>query len=70
MAICPIVSGPIPGEPLGLGHVEIHCTQTQCAWWLEDVSMCAVKDIALELQHLQHRLADMAEKMPRNPDGD
>ena len=64
MPKCPVLSGPIPGGPLGLGHVEVKCIEKQCAWWLEDLTMCAVKDIALELQHLQHRLGDIADRMP------
>ena len=63
MPKCPLLSGPIPGEPLGLGHVRINCMEQECAWWLEEIAMCAVKDIALELQYTQHRLADLVERM-------
>ena len=38
------------------------CLKEECAWWLPDVSMCAMKDIALELLHTQLRLADIIDK--------
>ena len=40
------------------------CLKEECAWWIADIQMCSVRDIALELQHAQHRLQDMAVKMP------
>ena len=41
------------------------CLKEECAWWLQDVSMCAMKDIALELLHTQLRLADIIDKSKR-----
>ena len=40
------------------------CIKEECAWWRDDIQMCAVKDLSLELAHTQHRLADMVDKMP------
>lgn len=25
------------------------CLKADCAWWLEDISMCAIRDLALEM---------------------
>lgn len=40
------------------------CLKEECAWWISDIQMCSVRDIALELQTTQHRLQDMEHKMP------
>ena len=43
------------------------CLDAECAWWLDDIKMCAVRDLALELRYTQQRLQDMAlaDKAPR-----
>ena len=35
------------------------CLKEECAWWLDDISMCSIRDLALELRHAQHRLQDL-----------
>ena len=40
------------------------CTREECAWWLEDIQMCSVRELALETRYTQFRLQDMLAKMP------
>lgn len=40
------------------------CLKEECAWWEQDLSLCAIKEIALELRYTQLRLADIIEKRP------
>jgi len=61
---CPILSGITFTKEEGVYHHEVDCLQEECPVWLEDVSLCGIKDIALELRYIQQRLADMADKMP------
>ena len=54
-------------KPLEITHkepTEADCLKEECAWWLEDISMCALKDLALETRYIQFRLQDMLAKMP------
>ncbi len=37
------------------------CLGKNCAWWLPDIQMCAIKDLALESRYIQQRLADLVE---------
>ena len=46
------------------------CLKEMCAWWEQDLSLCACKDIALELRYIQLRLADIIEKRPSKGEGD
>lgn len=45
-------------------QVYEECLKEECAWWRDDIQMCAIKDLSLELGYTQHRLADIADKMP------
>jgi len=47
-----------------MGEVTI-VLKSDCAWWLDDVSLCAIKAIALELRSTQLRLADIMENSKR-----
>lgn len=38
------------------------CLKEECAWWLADINMCSVRDLALELRYAQMRLQDMVKK--------
>lgn len=40
------------------------CLKEECAWWEQDLNLCAIKELALELRYTQLRLADMEKKMP------
>lgn len=40
------------------------CLKEECGWWLDDISMCAIRDLALELRYIQLRLAELIDKMP------
>ena len=44
---------------------RVDCQKEECAWWLEDVSLCAIKELALETRYLQFRVQDMASKQRR-----
>ena len=60
---CPLMKRFFQSET-GKWHTEImDCGKEECAWWLEDVNLCAIKDLALELRYTQLRLADMNDKM-------
>jgi hypothetical protein len=39
------------------------CLEGECAWWLDDIRMCAIRDIALETRWLQNHLQDLASKV-------
>ena len=59
---CPLIAVAIVrelGEPLG---DEADCLKEECAWWLDNIQMCALKDLALETRHIQFRLQDMIEE--------
>ncbi|MCK4722502.1 MAG: hypothetical protein KAT75_04320 [Dehalococcoidia bacterium] len=48
--------------------VEIgDCIKEECAWWRDDLQMCSVKDLSLELMYTQFRLQDIVVKMPYKP---
>jgi len=56
---CPVLA-PTPEETsLGKLWDAVDCLKEECAWWLPDINMCAVKDFARELQHIQFRLQDI-----------
>lgn len=38
------------------------CLKEECAWWLEDIKMCSIRDLALELRYTQLRLQDIVGK--------
>lgn len=38
------------------------CLLEECAWWLEDVNLCALKELALEARYAQFRLQDMVKE--------
>jgi len=40
------------------------CLKEECAWWLEDVNMCSIRELALELRYTQMRLQEITFKMP------
>jgi len=61
---CPLLRTPLDIDGKIFPLVPADCLKGECAWWLQDVSLCAMKDIALELRYTQQRLADMADKMP------
>lgn len=41
------------------------CIQAECAWWLEDLNICAIRDLAWETMHTQLRLSDLQERFKR-----
>lgn len=43
--------------------VQANCLTSDCAWWIQDINMCSVRDIAIELGTLQHRVAEL----PKEP---
>jgi len=45
-----------------LTHID--CIKEECAWWRDDIQMCAIKDLSLELGYTQMRLADIQDTMP------
>jgi len=45
-----------------LTHID--CIKEECAWWLEDIGMCAIRDLALELRYTQFRILDIKDRMP------
>lgn len=49
------------------GNPKFHtddCLREECAWWLEDISMCSIRELALETRYTQFRLQDISTKMP------
>lgn len=40
------------------------CIKEECAWWLEDIQMCSIRDEALETRYIQLRLQDKVGKIP------
>lgn len=61
---CPILCIANPKEAGMSSPTEVDCLKEECAWWLEDISMCAIRDLALELRYTQYRLQDITGKMP------
>ena len=47
-------------------YFDLHsvCLKEECAWWEQDLNLCAIKELALELRYTQLRLADMGTQMP------
>ena len=48
--------------PESEGSLDPECQEEYCAWWLDDIRICAIKDLALELRHTQFRLQDIVNK--------
>ena len=40
-------------------RTKAECLKEQCAWWEQDLNLCAIKEIALELRYTQQRIADI-----------
>lgn len=38
------------------------CLKEECAWWLVDVNLCAMKELALEIRYAQFRLQELTER--------
>ena len=62
--ICPLLAIATPGDMKQAHRSLIICAKEECAWWLEDISMCAIRDLALELRYIHLRLATIVDKMP------
>jgi hypothetical protein len=57
---CPLlIQGYMAGQPDN-EIKDAECRQEECAWWLGDIQMCAMRDLALETRYVQHRLAELA----------
>ena len=61
---CPLFHRPKLDEPGLITYETSDCLKEDCAWWIADINMCAIRDLALELRYTQFRLQDMANKMP------
>jgi len=56
---CPLLLAGYNAQPSIDLTAPIDCLKEECAWWLQDVNLCAIKDIALELRILQLRVANI-----------
>lgn len=61
---------PIPvfyrSQPSGLAEYEIRdCIKGECAWWLDDIQMCAIRDLALEARYTQLRVQEIDHRLDR-----
>lgn len=61
---CPLLSMILYHREGYLPEGGAECLKEDCAWWEQDLNLCAIKAIALELRFTQLRLADMFDKMP------
>ena len=61
---CPLRDFVWGESPAGKEAIGTDCLQAECAWWLDDIQMCSIRDLALETGYLQQRLADLVDKMP------
>lgn len=62
---CPLRSTSVVKIDERLSPVMGDCLQEECAWWEDDLRICAIKEIALELRYAQQRLGDINDKMRR-----
>lgn len=62
---CPIISQAIRREYGNDPLKGCECLKADCAWWLDNASMCCVRDFALELSYTQSLLQDMAQGLRR-----
>jgi hypothetical protein len=56
---CPLRLGVSVLRPDDKWFVTEDCLQGGCAWWEQDVDMCAVKEMALETRYTQRHLAEL-----------
>lgn len=56
---CPLFVMGIVGRKGHTEGPETMCLKEECAWWRDDIQMCAIKDLSLELGYTQHILADI-----------
>ena len=61
---CPLIVAGYKERMLSSKDTASDCLKADCAWWLEDISMCALRDLALELRYTQQRLQDIAKAIP------
>ena len=61
---CPLFTAAEMSHEPEFKPAQNDCLKEECAWWRDDIQMCAMKDISLEVGYLQHRFADMVDKMP------
>ena len=61
---CPLLQPRKRIDQGGTTHETGDCLKADCAWWLDDVSLCAIKDIALEHRYTEQRLADVHDILP------
>jgi len=67
---CPLLLAGNNAQPSIDLTAPIDCLKKECAWWEQDLNLCAIKDIALELRYIQLRLADIIEKRPSKGEGE
>ncbi|MFH0913865.1 MAG: hypothetical protein V1849_01070 [Chloroflexota bacterium] len=58
---CPLVCLCVAINHGTLDGPQGDCLQARCAWWIDGIQMCCVKDIALELGYTQQRLCHLVE---------
>lgn len=58
---CPQRHRFISNDQGGHDDVFLPCLKEDCAWWLEDVQMCSIKELALEVRYCQYRLQERNE---------
>lgn len=61
---CPLLIAAAITHDEKIEDSAVECGKKECAWWRDDIQMCAIKDLSLELGYTQHRLATIVEKMP------
>ena len=57
---CPLLTDKNYGAQLERTMQSGDCIKEECAWYLMDIGMCAMRDLALELRYTQLRVADIA----------
>ena len=41
--------------------VDKECKKDSCAWWLGDIQMCCIRELALQVRYTQFRIQDLCD---------
>jgi len=61
---CPILSAPTARTAFTEHFADIDCLEEECAWWMPELSLCAVNQFAHHVWLMEGSIAEIREKMP------
>jgi len=60
---CPLFFRPKADRQEALSRGFDDCLKGECAWWLADIGMCSIRELALETRYTQCHLQDIIKEL-------